>query len=262
MPQVVIATKHRKARHIQPVLKELGFEIREYVEFDTDLLGTFSGEVERTLSPAECARLKAQKACELTGSRYGLGSEGSFGGGPYPGLMNWNEELLCLFDASIGQYVIAHAEGPFDVPSLEDFPANICTSVSRYPGQHWLLELDSKLHKGLTEEDLTLRLQRLDQDTRVSVQPDLRAMHSPARQAMIELAAQDLVTRLSSRCPACEAPDFVVKSVHRGLPCRVCGTPTSQIAKRVLRCDMCGNEESVEAPERSGDPASCPVCNP
>jgi hypothetical protein len=39
-------------------------------------------EVERTLSPLECARRKARIACEITGRDLGLGSEGSFGGGP------------------------------------------------------------------------------------------------------------------------------------------------------------------------------------
>jgi hypothetical protein len=64
---VALLTKHDKAGMVAPALAPLGLEVLATDGFDTDTLGTFSGEVERTLSPLECARRKARLACELTG---------------------------------------------------------------------------------------------------------------------------------------------------------------------------------------------------
>ncbi len=70
---LLIATKHRKEQVISPILEEaLGVKCIVSENIDTDVLGTFTGEVERTNSPLETARMK----CELA-------SEGSFGSHPY-----------------------------------------------------------------------------------------------------------------------------------------------------------------------------------
>jgi len=57
--------------------KALNWQVVSTDAFDTDQLGTFSGETSRTLSPSDCAARKAHLACELTGLSMGLGSEGS-----------------------------------------------------------------------------------------------------------------------------------------------------------------------------------------
>ena len=50
--QLLIATKHNKERVIAPLLEEaLGVTCVVNDTFDTDTLGTFTGEVERTLDP-------------------------------------------------------------------------------------------------------------------------------------------------------------------------------------------------------------------
>lgn len=90
MKNAALLTKHRKSQQLAPVLYDIGIELVEIDFFDTDELGTFSGEIERKLSPKDCALIKAKKAVELTGLNVGLGSEGSFGGGPLAGFMNWN----------------------------------------------------------------------------------------------------------------------------------------------------------------------------
>ncbi|WP_249928762.1 hypothetical protein [Pseudoalteromonas sp. S3260] len=81
MPKVVIATKHKKAPLIAPALKPLGYNVVTTSLFDTDTLGMFSHEVQRHCSANTAALTKAQRACELKGEQFGLGSEGSFGGG-------------------------------------------------------------------------------------------------------------------------------------------------------------------------------------
>ena len=51
------------------------------------------------------------------------------------------------------------------------------------------------------------------------------------RMAMIEQAAVDLLKRLGSQCPACQAPGYWVTARHPGLPCAACGRPFEWRAK-------------------------------
>ena len=57
--KLVIATKHEKEKVIAPILeKELGVKCFVAPDLDTDLLGTFTGEVERKDDPIITARKK------------------------------------------------------------------------------------------------------------------------------------------------------------------------------------------------------------
>lgn len=79
---LVIATKHKKEIVIAPLLeKELN--VKCFVaDIDTDLLGTFTGEVQRTADPVETARQKCLMAIEKTGCDMAVSNEGSFGQHP------------------------------------------------------------------------------------------------------------------------------------------------------------------------------------
>lgn len=74
--EVALLTRHGKEKILAPSLAA-GLEVRllHTDGYDTDRLGTFSGEVPRTLSALACAQKKAELACELTGADIGLGSE-------------------------------------------------------------------------------------------------------------------------------------------------------------------------------------------
>ena len=79
---IVIATKHKKQNAMAALLeKELGVSCIVPENLDTDMLGTFSGEIERDLSPLDAARKKCLLAMELTGTDLAVASEGSFGAG-------------------------------------------------------------------------------------------------------------------------------------------------------------------------------------
>ncbi|MFX5009088.1 DUF6671 family protein, partial [Acinetobacter baumannii] len=67
-------------------------------EFNSDIFGTFSGEIERELNPLETARKKCYAAMELTGCYLAIASEGSFGAHPIIGFVPADEELLVLID--------------------------------------------------------------------------------------------------------------------------------------------------------------------
>lgn len=273
---MALLTRHRKATVIAPALATVGLEVCSTDAYDTDKLGTFSGEVERTLSPLECARRKAHLACELTGLDIGLGSEGSFGGGPLPGLMNWDEELLVLVDVAHGLEIVAMASGPvhlaqFDVQSVAEVDGRLAEFSAE---QGWILKLPGKIIKGLlgagqvvdqlrafdlVSDDGQLRAEL--QGT-VSVEPDLRAMYCPQRRDTIARAAEQLVDRLASPCPQCGAPDFWQRDVERGLPCVWCGDPTELPRAFIRRCIRCSHESRTPAAEASADPGNCPQCNP
>lgn len=264
MRRVALITKHQKARWIAPYLAPLGYDVYESSIFDTDTLGTFSGEVERTLSPMDAALTKAKKACELTETDWGLGSEGSFGGGPAPGMINWNDELLCLYQASTGITIYAHAAGATSVQELTvNGKVPLKQKLLRLPYQLWILRSDQHIEKGLSAEQLLSRLEQIQDSTQtIKIEPDLRAMNCPQRQQMIAKAAEDLVRRLSETCPQCQAFNFVVKEKKAGLPCTLCTLPTEQARAWTCICDDCGyrNDEVVE--QKGADPTHCQFCNP
>ena len=94
MNPIALLTQHDKARAIGPALEAAHFAVFTVDGFDTDTLGTFTGETARRGSQLHAAVAKAKKACEMSGERYGLGSEGSFGPDPYAGIAAWAIELL------------------------------------------------------------------------------------------------------------------------------------------------------------------------
>ncbi|WP_237067120.1 DUF6671 family protein [Microbulbifer guangxiensis] len=275
----VLLTQHGKESVIGPVLAGDGLlTLRHTDAFDTDTLGTFSGEIERTLSPVDCARHKARLACELTGASIGLGSEGSFGGGPLPGLVGWDQELLVLVDLESGLEIVASAEGPFETREWEATDADSLRAglQARDPRQGWLLQTDGYLDKGLLGAEALLQsASRLfEQKTGCApgegdpfpwplrIQPDLRAMVCPERQVAIRKAAENLRERLLSRCPGCAAPDFWPDQLDFGLPCGGCGFATGCLRQRRAVCAHCGAEECYPVEEQFADPGRCQICNP
>ena len=81
--QLVIASMHQKEQVLKPLL-EASLKVKVAVAdgLNTDLLGTFSGEVARIADPLSTARKKCELALELTGCDLAIASEGSFGAHP------------------------------------------------------------------------------------------------------------------------------------------------------------------------------------
>jgi len=95
----VLATMHRKEKVISPLLEqELGLKVIVPDHFDTDVFGTFTRDVKRKGSQLEAARLKAQKAMELTGETIALASEGIFAPHPDISFIPCNREIVMLCD--------------------------------------------------------------------------------------------------------------------------------------------------------------------
>jgi hypothetical protein len=251
-----------------PIARELGCELVVVDDFDTDSLGTFTGEVGRVGTQLQAAQRKAELAAQRAGCRYGLGSEGSFGPDPYLGLSAWGTEVVAWHDAQDARCVHAVAQGPdvvyaqSEVRSLDEaldfarrhqFPAH--GLVIGRPGE-----------EGFSKDvaDLAAFERRVRADLArgsVWLETDMRAHRNPTRMAMIARAAVALAARLACRCPACDRRGFGVVRLVPGACCQACLRPTEQARAQLLQCDACGFEQtkvlrSVVAPTH------CAHCNP
>ena len=82
LKKAVLTSKHKKLPLIEiPFRESLSIEVVE-LPLDTDMLGTFSGEVERTSTPIETAVKKARLGMQATGLPLGIASEGSIAPNP------------------------------------------------------------------------------------------------------------------------------------------------------------------------------------
>ncbi len=275
-----IATQHGKADYIaKPLAAALGWQVVNYTGFNTDTLGTFSGEVARTQSPYECAKHKALMSLQHHDAELGIGSEGSFQSDGF-GLFALNTEILVCVNRDGKVIASASAQQPIMLEKLTlalpldvNWKSQVSTFIEEVPpGQAgMIIARDSKksalaAHKGLLNAAaIELAVQQLGTTAKASLielQYDFRAMHCPQRQVTLELAAQALVKYLTSHCPQCAARGFVVKQRVAGLPCRQCGTPSRQPKAHVMTCQDCGfsQTQAVEAPDT--DPVNCNYCNP
>jgi hypothetical protein len=102
----VFATNHGNADAARECfLRVLHASIEELV-IDSDSLGTFSGEVERSGSMLDALRGKVRLARQLTSERFVLVSEGSFGATGGLGFIPQGVEMLLVHDALTGVEVV------------------------------------------------------------------------------------------------------------------------------------------------------------
>lgn len=272
--KVAFLTQHGKESLVAPLLgPTIGCEILRTEGYDTDSLGTFSGEIKRPDSQLKTAKLKARMGMRLSGLSIGLGSEGSFVPDPYGGLMPWNIEVLSWLDDVHGLEIVGMAQGP--ARSMQrclqnDVELQAFAEVAGFPEHHLLLrpqsETDLRLHKGLANwADLRQAFQqclRASNNARVYAENDLRAFCNPTRQWMIRRAAEDLLKKIQSACPACDLPGFSKVSHTPGLPCRNCHCPTKLAKAFRWQCAACAYAQEIPASELHADPCRCDVCNP
>lgn len=272
---IALLTQHGKEAVIAPVLDPaLGCHVVRVEGFDTDSLGTFTREVSRPGSQLEAARRKARAGMELSGSAVGLASEGSFGPDPFTGMFSWNTELLLLIDDRAGIEITGIAQGPGKSAHLQtgDWAALEAFAVREgFPAHQFVLrpthEDDPRVFKGIADwPSLRSRFDEclaLSTHGKVFAELDLRAFANPSRMQRIEEAARDLLRRLTSCCPACDAPGYSVVAREAGLPCAACATPTSAYRAERWQCVRCTHAQVVlRADLAKADPQHCPRCNP
>lgn len=259
---VAILTKHDKQSLLSPLFERaFGLSLTHTDKIDTDSLGTFDNKIKRTLSPQQAALKKAYLACELTGCAQGLGSEGSFNS-VFP-IGTLNEEFIAFVDVEHKIEVLARASklSPLGIVSAKTAD-ELSYKISRYSaGQRWMLKQGDGYIKGLSLVDV-LSLVNTQTEWPMALEADFRAMYCPDRQAVITLAGEDLITRLSSLCPQCAYLDFVPDMPVKGLTCELCNLPTEQVKHFLASCKKCGHEEKCNKVTTVASAFNCNFCNP
>ena len=282
---VALATRHGKERVLRrPFRAGLGVELVLAHGFDTDSLGSFSGERPRPADALTTCRLKAEAGLETCGVALGLASEGSYGPHPTIALLPVGIEWLTFVDrprqlvisermlsprVCCSQRVLASGEDPAPWLKRVGFPAQGLIVFPHPPaGAGGSPPPAGAISKGIHNlEDLERARRRaaaLAADGRVLLQTDLRAHHNPSRMAAIRRLAFLLVRRIQTPCPACNTPGWGVVDTVVGLPCEWCGRPSALLAAEVFGCVACNHRAQV--PRADGlsraNAGHCSFCNP
>jgi len=272
--KIVIATKHKKEQVIAPLLLE-EFNINAIIceQLDTDQLGTFSGEIERNLSPIEAAKRKCYMAMELTQCDLAIASEGSFGPHPTLFFVNADDEILVFIDKKNKvEIVVRHISTDTNFNGAEITNENELKQFADnalFP-HHGLIIRDKKdgvneIVKGIDNWDLLQKTFHnfYSKFGRMYIETDMRAQFNPKRMQVIKEAAQKLVAKMKSTCPQCQIPGFDITAVKKGLPCLLCNMPTQSPVAHIYKCAHCDFIlENKIADKQFEDPMHCQFCNP
>ncbi len=273
--KLVIATKHKKELVIASQIEQaLGVKCITADNLDTDVLGTFSGEVERVNDPVTTARTKCDMAMELADCDLAIASEGSFGEHPYIFFAHANEEILLFIDKKHDLEIIVREvslETNFNgeyIASKEEL-INFAAKA-KFPS-HGLIVRKSKeeneaIIKGITDWAVLVDAfkQHLNKYGAVYVETDMRAMYNPTRMSVIEQAAQKLAEKIKAQCPGCKTPGFGITEAKPGLPCECCGFKTRSVLSHLYTCKKCAYTSEALYPHNktTEDPMYCDICNP
>ncbi len=276
--KAALATKHQKERVLGPVLYNgVGLEIYVPSDLDTDALGTFTGEVDRTGTPREVAVRKARWGMSVTGLPFGLASEGSFGPDPQLVFVPVDHELLVFIDDERGielveQIVSSHTN--FSHIAIKTFEQLGDFLVHAHFPSHGLIVRPNSglvpgfLFKGITSSDILQeaveRCASVSEDGLAHVETDMRAHMNPTRQRVLYEVAMGLSRRLTAACPQCGTPGWGVVDALKGLPCEWCGGETEWVMTEIYGCLLCDHREEYPRSDgmRTAPPAQCPWCNP
>lgn len=273
--KLTIATMHGKEQVIGPILCEATGVVIEVAEgFNTDIFGTFTGEVEREADALTVARRKCLAAAAMTETTLVLASEGSFGPHPTIPFAKCDDEVLVLLDLYLGLEIKVReisTKTNFSgktVRSLDDAKAFAANAI--FPS-HGLIVGRSRgetqgLKKGIRDTGEFERLVKENLDTfgECYVETDMRAMHNPTRMGVIATASEKLAQSMLRTCPVCNTPGFDVEDVLSGLPCEQCATPTAGTLSFVYGCQRCGHREESKFPHgrKTESAMYCDWCNP
>ena len=273
--KAALATKHEKGIVIAPAFKEvLGLEVYE-CNLDTDILGTFTGEIERKQSPRETALIKARLGIEQSGEAIGIASEGSIGPDPMVPFINSDFEIMAFIDTELDLEIVESIRS-----------VNITTATKIVHAQEdltkFLKRADFPNHKLIVrtqktptlfcvkgiDDEYSLRkaiesVKKEDPNGVVVIESDLRAHCSPSRQRIIGELAVKLANRINQKCPKCSTPGWGVVSHVKGIPCSACKRISENaIKEEVLGCSHCLYEMKGKSIADELDPARCDWCNP
>ena len=273
--KIALTTKHDKLKLIKPSFDQyIGCELIE-IYADTDQLGTFSGEIERTAPPRETAIQKAKFGMQTSGLQLGIASEGSIGADSQVPFFVSNIEHLVLVDDE-NEIVITESFRSFEITAatititpgqdISDF-----LTKSDFPNHRLIVHPNGKVKENCIKAiaDFSVLAEAIEKcsaispDGSVIVESDLRAMYSPSRQKNIQQVAQLLAQRVGRLCPQCHMPGWGRVGYETGLKCSECKFENPQaIRQEKLGCVKCQHTELGDVIATSLKPAQCKFCNP
>ena len=200
--KVLIATKHQKESVIGPALKKaFGLEYIISEGLDTDVLGTFTGEIERTKSPMEAARQKCNLGMDLSGADLAIGSEGSFGPHPDFFFVPAGEEIMVFKDRKndleISAKMVTQQTNYSSLTVTPETNLDAFLSHVLFPSHGLILKKSMHDHtmmdKGIHDESRLKKQIReyLDSHGSCYLETDMRAMHNPTRMRVIAELTDD-----------------------------------------------------------------------
>lgn len=273
--KLLIATKHHKEKVIAPLFeKELGVRCFTSNKFDTDTLGTFSGEVSRKDDALTTLKKKCILAIEKNHCDLVIASEGSFGVHPSVFFAPADEELMMLIDTKHDLEIVAR-----EISLDTNFNASVITNQSdllafaqrvQFPSHALIMNPAennySKIVKGINNlESLKKHFEEFTNEFgKAYVETDMRAQFNPTRMKVIEKVAQKLLQNVQSICPNCKTPGFTITKAIPGLPCNWCKSPTASTLSFLYKCSKCDftKEDLFPHQKNTEDPTYCDLCNP
>jgi hypothetical protein len=266
------ATKHGKDVFVGAVFgPHWGLHV-EAAYVDTDLLGTFSGEVPRPGDVRSTLRAKVRMALKVSpDADVVLATEGSFGPDPVLGWVPLHEEVLLWSWPRQGKELwVAHRSHDTNFSSSDSAE---WTEVQRwalrvgFPTAHVILRDPNGqvLAKGISDPVELERLWRVAAEGGAPrVETDMRANRNPKRQEVLRALANKTLEAFEALCPSCQFPGFVARPAEPGAPCSACGSATRRPRLLKAECTECGQVEVRDSDDQLNgvDPAYCDRCNP
>ena len=241
--------------------------------FDTDILGTFTGETERLDDPIITARKKCLMAMDLNNCDLAIASEGSFGPHPTMFFIPADDELTLFVDKKNNLEIVARelsTETNFNGSEIKteaelmEFAEN-----AKFPSHGLIIRKSSnelkEIVKGITNKEQLKNTFNffISNYGKCFIETDMRAMYNPTRLKVIEKSTKKLADKINSLCPACKTPGFGITEAKQGLPCRECNFPTKSILSYSYSCQKCAFSQEDNYPQGiNEDPMWCDLCNP
>lgn len=273
--KILIASKHKKEDVLAPLLtKSLGVIPVTCDALDTDLLGTFTGEIERPDGPLTTARKKCEIGMELSGIDLAVANEGSFGMHPVMPFVAAGDEVIILVDKKNKIEIVAReitTKTNFSGAAVDNETAlKSFAEQALFPSHGLILSEDQKnkqqITKGISSwhELMECFQNMLRKQKKVYVETDMRAMFNPTRMEAIGKACEKLIEKIKSTCPNCQCPGFSISAAKEGLPCSLCGSETRSTLLHQYICQRCQHQEIKNFPydKQEEDPMYCDYCNP
>lgn len=273
--RALLTSKHQKLSLFQePFIERLNLAIDE-LDLDTDILGTFSGEIERVAPPLQTAIRKAELGLDASGLTLGIASEGSIGADPNIPWIHCDYEIAVFLDRErdlvisesyksheiIAATITARAGDDLtDFLVKADFPNHgvIVRSLSSDTTQS-----RKGIHDHSTLREAITSLVAVSPTNQVVIESDFRALHSPSRQRNIAHVAALLASKVATSCPECATPGWGAIDFLKGVECSECGDVNpNAIRGELLGCYKCTYQTPGKIIRQYLDPAQCVFCNP